>query len=269
MPAHPLQKPLDYLPVYLTDARRLFAISKAWRSDASAARRAAGNATGGGRPTSEFKSLNRAVVVASVGAMEAFFEDLALVARDELASHNQVAKEWFPIQGSKGTIQTPSPGNLAKMMWVYFRYDPRPDWDVLVTTSWSEQSASATNWRGATARYKPTSSTSAVDALASMVKVRHGFAHQDESSKPPAVAGVVAHTKAGNLSLQSHHAFNSMSLVAQIAVQSTWGLSTHLGLPSAPRLKWRQGMTNADLESLLVDTPAAGIIGGNWNRSPF
>jgi hypothetical protein len=61
-----------------------------------------------------------------VGALEAFCEDLALRAVPLIGTAAR-SQPWFPIAGPKGMVQTPSSQNIAKMLWVYFRYDPRPD----------------------------------------------------------------------------------------------------------------------------------------------
>lgn len=266
-PPHPLQGPLDALPEYLTDARNLYEVAKHQRTELSQTRRASGNATGAGRPAARYKSINRAVVVASVGALEAFSEDLAITAQP-LIPGASTAAPWFKIAGTGGMVQTPNPWNIAKMLWVYFRYDPRPDWDLLITTAWSEVVTTGTNWRGATTRYTASTSPTSADALNAMVKVRHGFAHQDTTSQPRAVPGVVNVTPKGKLSLQSHHAFNSMSMVVQIAIQMTMGLSSRL-TGSNSKFKWRKSMTTAGFDRLLVDTPVARTIHTDWKGSPF
>jgi hypothetical protein len=260
---HPLQESLDNLPDYLTDARRLYEVVEQRNAELTDARLAAGYKTGGGQPPASNKSINRAVVVASVGALEAFCEDLALRALP-LVQGASVAKAWFPIAGTRGIVQTPSSENIAKLFWSYFRYDPRLDWDLLVTTAWSEV-GTGTNWRGTTKRYRGTDAAKALDA---MVKVRHGFAHQDTSNALPSTAGIVSLTPAGKLSLQSHHAFNSMSVVVQAAVQMTHGLTSRLSDP-AGTLRWKRAMTNAGWEILLRDTPAACGISGGWTHHPW
>jgi hypothetical protein len=260
---HPLQESLDNLPDYLTDARRLHEVVEQRNADRTDARLAAGYRTGGGQPDASNKSINRAVVVASVGALEAFCEDLALRALP-LVQGASVAKAWFPIAGTHGIVQTPSSEHIAKLLWSYFRYDPRPDWDLLVTTAPSEVGPGA-NWRGATKRYHGADAARALDA---MVKVRHGFAHQDRSHALPSTAGIVSLTPAGKLSLQSHHAFNSMSVVVQVAVQMTHGLTSHLADP-AGALRWKKVMSNAGWETLLRNTPAASEIAARWTHHPW
>lgn len=171
MLAHPLQESLDSLPEYLTDARRLYEIVEQQLADLAKARRAAGNPTGGGQPPAAHKSLNRAVVVASVGALEAFCEDLAIRALP-FVQDASVSKPWFPIAGKNGMVQTPNSENIAKMFWSYFRYDPRLDWDVLVTTAWSEV-GTGTNWRGTTKRYQGSEAAKALDAMVKCGTVSH------------------------------------------------------------------------------------------------
>lgn len=263
MSTHPLQESLDRLPEYLTDARRLYEIAEQQLAELAEARRAAGNPTGGGQPPAAHKSLNRAVVVASVGALEAFCEDLAIRALPYVADAS-VSKPWFAIAGKHGMVQTPNSDNIAKMFWSYFRYDPRLDWDILITTAWSEI-GTGTNWRGTTKRYQGSEAAKALDA---MVKVRHGFAHQDRSNAPSSTAGIVSLTPSGNLSLQSHHAFNSMSLVVQAAIQMTHGLTGRLVSPAGP-IRWKKSMTDADWERLLRDTPVANIIAARWTHCPW
>lgn len=75
-------------------------------------------------------------------------------------------------------------------------------------------------------------------------------------------------TPSGNLSLQSHHAFNSMSLVVQAAIQMTHGLTGNLIRP-AGSIRWKKAMTNADWECLLRDTPVASDIAASWTHHPW
>jgi hypothetical protein len=100
-----------------------------------------------------------------------------------------------------------------------------------------------------------------------MVKVRHGFAHQDQSNAPPSTAGIVSLTPSGNLSLQSHHAFNSMSLVVQAAIQMVHGLTNHLICPAGP-MRWKKAMTGADWErcSVILRWPATLWLVGRVTR---
>ena len=266
MPLHPLQESMDRLPEYLADARSLYRVGEELRAELTKARRAKGNMTGAGAPDARHKSMNRAVVVASVGALEAFAEDLALAAL-QLVPASRTTDEWFQIDGSRGMVQTPSPGNLAKLFWAYFRYDPRPDWDLLVANGMNEVGAT-TAWRTGTTQYSATTSPTAVQALAAMVKVRHGFAHQDASNRPQPVPGVVASTGLGKLALHSHHAFNSMSLVVQVAFQTTIGLAGHIPAHAEP-FKWRAAMTNAGFERLLADSPVSKVVAAHWVSPPF
>jgi hypothetical protein len=122
-----------------------------------------------------------------------------------------------------------------------------------------------TNWRGTTKRNQ---SRDAAEALDAMVKVRHGFAHQDRSNAPPTTPGIVSLTPSGKLSLQSHHAFNSMSLVGQTAIQMTHGLAQYLTHPAGP-LRWKKAMTDGDWERLIRDTRVASDIAAHWTHHPW
>lgn len=264
MVAHQFQKSLDNLPEYLTDASRLLGIVEERNAELSAQRRKAGNRTGAGQPPVAHKSLNRAVVVASVGALEAFCEDLAIRARS-LVPGALVGQPWIPIEGTRGIVQTPSSNNIAKLFWTYFHYDPRPDWEILVTCGWHELNGTGTNWRGTTTIYRGMAAAGALDA---MVKVRHGFAHQDRANAPVKTPGLVDLTPTGKLSLQSHHAANAIRLVVQTAIQIVHGLAGHAPTLGG-KLRWRPGMTGAGWDLLLADTPVITDIRAHWERHPF
>ncbi|MDX2973534.1 hypothetical protein [Kribbella solani] len=223
------------MPEYLTDASRLLGIVEERNAELAARRRGAGNRTGAGQPPAAHKSLNRAVVVASVGALEAFCEDLAIRARGH-APGALVGRPWYAIEGSRGIVQTPSSNNIAKLFWTYFHYDPRPDWELQVTCGWQELSGTGTNSRGTTTVYRGTAAAEALDAV---VKVRHGFAHQDRANAPAKTPGLVDLTPTGKLSLQSHHAANSIRLVVQTAIQTVHGLSRHVPALSG-KLRWKK-----------------------------
>jgi len=259
---HPLQAPLDNLVGYLADARALYEVTMQ-KMDALTAARTAGGKSGGGAPPAQHRSLNRAVVVAAVGAWEAFCEDLAISALD-LDPGAKVTDKWYQIGGTRGMVQTPHPSNVAKMFWGYFRYDPRPDWDVRLMASWHEVNGTGTLWRGATTSYAGDAAANALDA---MVKVRHGFAHQDKSSIPQSVAGMVNLTPRGKIALHSHHAFNAMSSVVQVSIQTTHGLSDALGV--ARNFRWSSKMSASSWEDLIVDTPVAADVASEWRKSPW
>lgn len=262
---HAFQTSIDSLAKYLEDARQIFSVIEERTKSQAQRRRDNGGRTGAGRPSAAHKSLNRAVVVASVGALEAFTEDLALCGLDHFPDA-RVANEWLTISGSRGMVQTPNSSNIARMYWSHFRYDPRPDWEIRLRASWSEVNGpAATSWRGASCEY---SGSNAANALDMMVKVRHGFAHQDMMNAPAPTAGIVNRTPTGWLSLQSHHAFNSMSLVAQVAIHMTRGLTAFCpGLSG--RLSWSKPLREGGLDRLLANTPAGRIIENEWAKQPF
>lgn len=82
-------------------------------------------------------------------------------------------------------MQTPSPYNLRKLYWTFFRYDPTSDWDWAVEVAPAEL-GKGSNWRVGATTYRGPDASSFLDA---MVKVRHGFAHQDKAQKPPPMRG--------------------------------------------------------------------------------
>ena len=263
MTKHPLQDPVDRLVDYLKDARSLYTIIEEQLARTRADRLAGGAATGRGRPRSEWKSLNRAVLVASVGAVEAFYEDLALTAiASNPARYTPPENGWYPIAGSRGIIQTPNPFNLAKLFWTFFRYDPRTDWDIKVPASSVDLGVGSSSWRSKTAAHTGPQAVAFMDA---MVQVRHGFAHQ-EAKHLATHAGIVQRTPTGGLSIQSHHALNSISAVVQVAIQSAEGLGRELQL--AGEFRWIKSFSDASWEPLLADTPVAASIRADWGRVP-
>jgi len=265
LPRHPLQSSLDELVSYLSDAQNILESIHQKNADLTAQRVSQGSKTGAGAPPANQRSLNRAVVVAAVGATEAFFEDLALAA---VAADPSLAPPtgWYKIDGSGGMVQTPSPYHVAKMLWTLYRYDPRPDWDIVVTTSPSETNGNGSNWRGSRTNYQ---AQDAANFFAAMVKVRHGFAHQDRAQLPPHQAGIVNRTPTGKIAIQSHHAENAISSVLQMAIQSTIGLSTTLGMTGD--FRWKATMTRAGWATILADTPVAATIAtsGDWTHHPW
>lgn len=261
---HPFQAPLDNLVGYLKDAHYLLSIVEERIAGRAEVRRAAGNTTGAGAPTVEHRALNRAAVVAAVGALEAYCEDLAITGHS-LQGSAQTPSGWFTIAGPRGMVQTPNSSKIAKMMWVHFRYDPRPDWDVVLQAAWSEL-GTGTHWRGTAIRY---THKQAADALDAMVKVRHGFAHQDQTGAPSKTAGIVGVTPTGKPSIQSHHARNAISLVIQLAVQMCHGLDRALNRNSGASLRWKAAMEWSGWIPLLEGTPAAAEIQAEWTHQPF
>lgn len=266
MTLHPLQGPLDRLVEYLADARHLYKIVDDLTTNLVSDRKARGNATGGGGPPAEHKTMNRAVVVAAVGAMEAFFEDLTLTAIAHRPSLTPPESNWFRVatKGAQaGMVQTPSPYNVRKMLWAYFQYDPMSHWDIVVSASPAELGTGST-WRVLQPRL---TGSDAADFLTSMVKVRHGFAHQDHAQRPLHRAGIVTLTPGGKVAVHSHHAQNSMSALVQIAIQSAMGLDAALGIGG--RWRWSSSMTRAQWHGLIAGTPAAKSVRSSWKAQPF
>lgn len=260
MALHPLQGPLDRMIDYLSDAQRIHDVIQERLRQTTADRRAQGK-PGGGQPGKQHSSLNRAVVVAAVGALEAFNEDLALTAQP-LDPQATPPAPWYQIDGKKGMVQTPSPYNLRKLYWTFFRYDPTSDWDWAVEVAPAEL-GKGSNWRVGATTYRGPDASSFLDA---MVKVRHGFAHQDKAQKPPAYAGIVTLTPTGRISIHSHHATNALSVLLQFAVLTTTGLADRLSV--AGQFRWSTQMAAANWEGLLRNTPAGTMVSKNWKNAP-
>jgi hypothetical protein len=270
---HELQKPLDRLIRYMTDARHIYATIQKLQLLLSDERKQKGNSSAAGHPGKEHKSLNRAVVVATVGAMEAFFEDLTITALEARPLLAPPQRDWFPIAGSRGMIQTPSPFNVRKLLWTYFNMDPIDRWDILVTCEGDEINAETKNntsikegkWRGHSFQYSGTEAAGFVDA---MVKVRHGFAHQDNSIRTVRKAGILTLTKSGSISVQSHHAFNAMSGLVQIAIITTMHLAEVLEMDSR-EFRWPEKLAEVGhWVWLLHGTPAGDLVDGYWRGAP-
>ncbi|MFE0778856.1 hypothetical protein [Streptomyces sp. NPDC058861] len=245
---------------YLSDAQHIYQVIEERLQQTASARQVQGG-TGAGQPGRPHASLNRAVVVAAVGALEAFSEDLALVAQplDPMATPPSA---WYQIDGKQGMVQTPSPYNLRKLFWTFFRYDPVPDWEWVVDVAPSELGGTST-WRTGTTQHRTTDASAFLNA---MVTVRHGFAHQDKAQKPSAYAGIVTLTPKQKISIHSHHARNSLSVLLQYAILTTEGLAHKLAVPG--QFRWSSKMTNAGWEPLLKGTPAADQVKNTWKDSP-
>lgn len=258
----PLQFPLDNLIEYMSDAQRIYCVLEERIQKLTDERRERGSRTGAGAPTVQNKSLNRAVVLAAVGAWEAFCEDLALTGQQE--DPGSVPPEsWYRIGGTKGMVQTPNSSNVRRLFWTLFRYDPIKDWCVEIQVSPTEIGQSATRWRIETKQCLNADAAKFIDA---MVLVRHGFAHQDKAAIPPAYAGIVEKTPSGKISIQSHHAHNSLSALVQLAILTTHGLADALNLQ--PRLRWSRDMNEAGWTELLAGTTAGKRVATAWKASP-
>ncbi|WP_157596995.1 hypothetical protein [Streptacidiphilus rugosus] len=224
------------------------------------ARRAQGK-TGAGNPGVKHPSLNRAAVVATVGALEAFSEDLAVTAQ-ALDPQANPPTAWYKITGGGGMVQTPTPENLRKMFWTFFRFDPTANWEWAVEVSPSELGPGS-NWRGPVHRYTGRDTSKFLNA---MVSARHGFAHQDKSQSSSGFPGIVTLTPGGKISIHSHHASNALSVLLQMAILTTHGLSDHLQLQG--QFRWSRAMDDADWARRLKDTTAGALAAKAWRNSP-
>ncbi|WP_327425329.1 hypothetical protein OG963_00095 [Streptomyces sp. NBC_01707] len=261
MALNPLQSPIDEMTAYLRDAQMIHKITRE-RLDRLTADRQAQGKGGNGQPGVEHSALNRGVVVAAVGALEAFNEDLAITAQNHYPQAKPPLNNWYNIAGGKGMVQTPSPNNLRKLFWTFFRYDPHDDWDWLVQVSSSETGGTGT-WRSATTQL---SKAQASQFLDTMVKVRHGFAHQDKDQKLVHCPGIASQTASGKIVIHSHHATNALSVLVQYAVLTTTGLAKSLSITD--QFRWIKPMSEAGWEELLAGTPAGALVTQTWKGAP-
>lgn len=238
-----------------------------------AKRRAAGG-KGGGAPPVEHKTLNRAANLAAVGAWEAFVEDLATEAIAALPASPELSarKGWFPVKGRSSMVQTPSPGNVRKLLWGLFGYDPVGDWQIVVTTNGNELAPGGGTWRGQAHKHK---GKDAADFLEATVNVRHAFAHQDIEKKIVPVVGMAQERSGGGSNVGSHHAENAISAVLQLSVLTTHGLARHLNL--GERFRYKKAMGDqpgvplpgrASWQWWLYESPALEAIEEHWTAVP-
>ncbi|MBS2966681.1 hypothetical protein KGA66_26830 [Actinocrinis puniceicyclus] len=261
MALNPLQPPVDAMTGYLRDAQMIHQATQERLTQLTAARQAQAG-RGNGQPGVVHSALNRGVVVAAVGALEAFSEDLAITAQKHHPQAMPPMNNWYNIAGSNGMVQTPSPYNLRKLFWTFFRYDPHDDWEWQVQVAPIETGGTGT-WRTGTTQL---SKAQASQFLDTMVKVRHGFAHQDKDQKLVKCPGIASQTSSGKIVIHSHHATNAVSVLLQFTVLTTAGLASNLGFTD--KFRWIKPMTNAGWEELLVGTPAGTLVSQTWQRAP-
>ena len=260
---HPLQCSLDKLIGYLRDGQLIFDYTEEQAQKLAEKRRARGSGNGGGRPPAVHYSLHRAVVVAALGAWEEFCEDLALTAVKQLDPKAVPPRDWYKISGKNGMVQTPNADNVRKLFWTLFHYDPVQDWDINVTVSPYEIGVSSVRWRREERRYQ---GAAAADFLDTMMAKRDALAHQDKAVAPAARPGITEKTGAGKITIQSHHAENSLSVVVQLAILTTRGLADTLELTRP--LRWSRHMTEAGWSRLLDGTTAGNFVAAEWVGAP-
>jgi hypothetical protein len=220
----------------------------------------------------EHKTLNRATILAAVGAWEAFTEDLATYAADARPSPAMSSRKgWYPIKGRHSLVQTPSPENVRRLLWGLFGYDPVDDWSVVVVTNGNEIGTGGT-WRG---QLHTHAKEGAAAFLKATVDVRHSFAHQDRDKKITPVIGMAQARAAGGTNVGSHHAQNAVGGVLQLAVLTAHGLASHLGM--GERFRFKMAMRDDDTIPVpgtaswlwwLDGTPAMAKIDAHWAAVP-
>lgn len=213
-------------------------------------RRIASSGRGSGAPPAFHRSMNRAVVVAAVGGVEAYFERLATEARAVAQPlPSQDCNAWYTVSGTSGEIQTPSPRNIRRMFWSIFHVDLMDSWQISVTSSPSDMGGTGT-WRSAHSHIHTGADASAF--LNAMTRVRHSFAHMDPSQAATAI-GMASQRGNGAVTVQSHHAFNAVSAAMQVAVQSTLHLAQALGLAAHPSPRWKKPWENVRESGIGID----------------
>lgn len=262
------------MPQHILDAQQLHGLTQRQLAELVADRQAAGG-RGGGAPPLEHKTLNRATILAAVGAWEAFVEDLATEGLSALPATTRglsARKGWFPIKGPKSTVQTPSPANVRKLLWGLFNYDPIDDWSIAVTTNGNEVAANGGTWRVNTHTH---TGPDAADFLSATVNVRHAFAHQDTAKRIHSVAGMAQDRAGGGSNVGSHHAENAISAVLQLAVLTTHGLARHLSLGEVFRYKAvmrdRPKVTppgSTSWQWWMRNSPALAAVDAHWTHLP-
>jgi hypothetical protein len=257
MPKYILQEALDYLPTAYNDAILLNTALLEQLETLTETRRLQ-SGSGSGRPTAPHLAINRAIVVAAVGGLEAYFERLAEIAV-EATTMPRGSSSWFPISGNRGAIQTPSPDNIRKLFWSLFHIDLEPSWDISVGTSGKDHGEAGT-WRGS--HNHRLQGADATKFFHAMLQVRHSFAHMEP--KQGHATGMATRQKNGKVTVQSHHAFNAVSAAMQISIQSTMALGDQLETGGRPRWKlgWKVGHT--PISYWLIGSPLWDQITNSW-----
>ncbi|GAB07453.1 hypothetical protein GOAMR_68_00090 [Gordonia amarae NBRC 15530] len=243
------QSVLDQLPECFADAMLLDVAVEKSLADLRQ-RRINDTGRGNGAPPVFHKSMNKAVVVAAVGGIEAFFETLAVQAKEIAEPLPENGNDWYTITGRKGEIQTPSPRNIRKLFWSIFHVDLMESWDLSITASETDTGEGNGTWRSRH-NYRHTG-PDAFAFLDATVKIRHSFAHGDPSQSRRAV-GMAHEGVNGGYSVASHHAFNAVSAALQAAIQSTLYLADSLGLPYTPKPRWKVSWENVRGQNIGLD----------------
>jgi len=261
-PRHAYQNAFDGLQIDLSDAIRLWELTRRLNSNTSTSRRLLGQDPRG-RPAPVHTSLHRAIVVAAIGAWESFVERLVEAARDGSDPESWSDRsDWYPIAGRNGQVQTPSSRNVRRLLWSYFHYDPRDVWEVSVRQTLAESGVAGVNWGSHhLTRYKTSKAAAFLDGV---VQVRHGFAHQESDRKMRPPAGVAILGRNGTWNVNLHHAENSLRCIVQLAVLTADGLAQHLG--ERRDVNWTIAMKNDGWKFLLGDGDAFMCVELVWSK---
>lgn len=258
---HPYQDVMDNLVDHIGDASRLVGVIRE-RIDRQTESRQQQGGHGRGGPDVFHKTLNRAVSVAAVGAWEAFNEDLARIAAEHRFGTWGEYKDWYPIVGTHGQIQTPNSRNVRRLYWALFQFDPLDTWSVTVTVAPSETPLGGSSWRVAEASH---SRRKAAEFLDGVVRIRHAFAHQDAAqarSQITPLPGVATVGANGKWNIGSHHADNAICCVLQLAILTTQSLSDHMQISET--LNWRNQLTELKWSRYVSNSEAARVVKARW-----
>jgi hypothetical protein len=174
--------------------------------------------TGPGRRTREV-ALNRAIVVLSVAAWQAYVQDVAKAALHHIRPAPGDPQGGYPVLrgqvlSSVHRFATPNAENTRDLL-LHVGFDPWPSW------VWMQGPAKVT-------------STQARERLNRWIRVRNAIAHGDDLPDEP----VLSKTDSGAPSLRLRNARACISFFQHLAAASTDGLGDIL--PPRPRRKARR-----------------------------
>lgn len=177
---HPLQAALDRAGAAIITAVDLLDIARERKPTSPTGRE--------GRTDARQVSLYRAVVAATVAAIEESFESMTVCGLQALGTPTR-ASSRIAVAISKG-MQSPNPQNLDNLMGDYLSYSPAASWSAHLAHSQAmyrrSQLADATlDYRLFHTNYnefKLFAGKDLSDVLGRYVRIRNSFAHQDTSS---------------------------------------------------------------------------------------
>lgn len=176
--------------------------------------------TGPGRRTREV-ALNRAIVVLTVAAWQAYVQDAARAALNRIRPPKGTPQGAYPVLrgqvlSSVGSFATPNAEN-TRVLLLHVGFDPWPSW------AWREGSISLTDLE-------------VRERLNHWLKVRHSIAHGDDLPRVP----VLAKTNDGTSTLRLRNARACVRFFERLTEATTSGLSGVLPDPVAETRAFQQ-----------------------------